>query len=307
MELDDGIDHPDREGGPSEFRPRPFPADDDLTHSAFVADQTLEFLDTHQDDRFLCVTGFFAPHQPYVVPQRFLDQYDPSELSPPAFPDHVEDREGTHFSDEAIREATHGYYALVSEVDHYVGEILQYLDDLGLRENTIVVFTSDHGEYLGEHLQYGKGFPGEDCVSRVPLIVRWPDGVDSPGRTVSEIVEAVDLIPTLLECAGIQVPPHLRGRSFLGALREGTFSGRESALLAGGARRLEGHSLRTDRFRYVLQTTGEEALYDLDKELGEYTDVSEDSEYESDLSRLRYQLLRRLQEIETPRPRSWVY
>jgi len=307
LEIDDGIDHPDREGGPSDFTPTPFPADDDLTHSAFVADQTMEFLDTHQDDRFLCVAGFFAPHQPYVVPQRFLDRYDPDDLTLPEFPDHLDDRENTPYSDDMLRQARHGYYAAVSEVDHYVGQILDRLDELGLRENTLVVFTSDHGEYLGEHHEYGKGFPGEDCVSRVPLIVRWPGGVESPGRTVSDIVEAVDLIPTLLEAAGIQVPPHLRGESFLPALHDEPFDGHESAMLAGGARRLEGHSLRTDGFRYVSRVEDQEALYDLDREFGEYVDVSDEPEYEDDLSRLRDRLLSRLQNVLPKHSRTWVY
>lgn len=307
LENEDGIDHPHREGGSADFTPTPFPADDDLTHSAFVADQTMEFLEAHQDERFLCVAGFFAPHHPFVVPQRFLDRYDPDDLSLPEFPDSIDGREDTPYSDKRLRQARHGYYAMVSGVDYYVGQILDRLEDLGLRENTLVVFTSDHGEYLGEHCKYGKGFPGEDCVSRVPLIVRWPAGLKSTGRTVSDIVEAVDLVPTLLECTGIQVPPDLDGESFAPALRDEPFEGRDSALLAGGARELEGHSLRTDEFRYVLETTGEEALYDLDREHGEYVDVSADPEYEDDLARLRYRLLNRLQDIQTQLPQTWVY
>ena len=63
---------------------------------------------------------------------------------------------------------------MISELDHHIGRILDNLEKLSLTENTIVVFTSDHGEWLGEHLRYGKGYPGHDCVSRVPLIIRYP-------------------------------------------------------------------------------------------------------------------------------------
>ena len=94
------------------------------------------------------------------------------------------------------------------------------LEELGLAENTIVVFTSDHGEWLGEHLRYGKGHPGHDCISRVPMIVRWPRGLRAPGRTEHALVEGVDLVPTLLECAGIPTPYHLQGRSFRALLQD---------------------------------------------------------------------------------------
>lgn len=98
---------------------------------------------------------------------------------------------------------------MVSEVDHHVGRILACLDEEVLTEDTIVVFTSDHGDWLGEHLRHGKGYPAPNAVSRVPLIVRWPSGVRRPGRTIDGLVEALDVVPTLLECAGVQVPPHL--------------------------------------------------------------------------------------------------
>ena len=94
---------------------------------------------------------------------------------------------------------------MVSEVDHHVGRILDRLDALGIADNTIVVFTSDHGEWLGEHLRYGKGYPGHDAVTRVPLLMRWPGGARAGGHC-SRIVEALDVVPTLLEAAAIQRP-----------------------------------------------------------------------------------------------------
>ena len=100
---------------------------------------------------------------------RVLDLYDPAELTLPPFPPALDARRGPrHFSDDELRSAHHGYYAMVSEVDHHVGRILDRLDGLGIADNTIVVFTSDHGEWLGEHLRYGKGYPGHDAVTRVP-------------------------------------------------------------------------------------------------------------------------------------------
>ena len=85
---------------------------------------------------------------------------------------------------------------MITEVDHHVGRILKRLDELGLSENTVVVFTSDHGEWLGDHLRFGKGPPGDDSVARVPLIIRYPHGIESCGRLEEGIVEALDVAPT---------------------------------------------------------------------------------------------------------------
>ncbi len=181
------------------------------TRSAFVAEQTKEFISQNGRQPFLCVSGFYSPHEPWVAPQEYLDLYDPEQLTLPSFPTEIDARRsGKAFSDDELRGARHGYYAMISEVDDWVGRILAHLDELELTDDTIVVFTSDHGEWLGEHLKYGKGYPGHDCVTRVPLIVRWPAGVAEPGRTVSDICEGVDVVPTLLAAAGLQLPTTCR-------------------------------------------------------------------------------------------------
>jgi arylsulfatase A-like enzyme len=165
------------------------------------------------------------------------------------------------------------------------------------------VFTSDHGEWLGEHLKYGKGYPGHDCVTRVPLIFRWPGRVAAPGRTDHDITEAVDVVPTLLSCIGVQLPPHLQGRSLTGALEGGAPRGQGSAIteMAGWK------TLRTDRFRYVVESDGNEMLFDLAADPSAYTDVSALASYTTALGEVRRELLRRLLERERPLPRAWPY
>jgi arylsulfatase A-like enzyme len=172
-----------------------------------------------------------------------------------------------------------------------------------MRENTIVVFTSDHGEWLGEHLRYGKGYPGHDVVSRVPMMVRWPERFPQAGETVSAIVEAVDVVPTLLELAGIQVPYEVQGKSFAGLLEGRTESHRDSALVEGPGWK----GLRIDGFRYVVEKDGKESLFDLNKPLGDYENVAGEDAYASVLGEVRVELLRRLIEIERPIPREWAY
>jgi len=292
------IEHPD-ERFPK--RPIPFRGRDDLTHTAFVATRTLDFLRRHDDEPFLCVSGFYSPHSPWVVPQRYLDQYDPESLTLPDFPPEAEaQRSDDHFPDDELRAARHGYYAMVSEVDHHVGRILDGLEEEGLRDDTIVVFTSDHGERLGEFLQYSKGYPGRDCVSRVPLIVRYPKGDEPAGRRVSEIVESIDIVPTLLAGAGLPIPGHVQGQPLLLTPEADT---RSSALMEGNGWK----TLRTDRYRYVVHDDGTERLYDLQAPHGEYHDVASDADHADVLAALRRRLLQRLLHAERPLPRTWPY
>jgi len=301
MGIDDGIRHPE-ERFPK--RAIPFRGRNDVTHSAFVAEQTIEFLRQHRDGPFLCLSGFYSPHSPWVAPQEFIDLYDPDTLTLPEFPSEVDARRSDDaYSDKELRSARQGYYAMVSEVDHHVGRILDCLDELGLRDDTIVVFTSDHGEWLGEHLKYGKGYPGHDCVSRVPLIVRWPGGIAQPGRTFSGLVEAVDLVPTLLELAGVAVPYQVQGRSFVSVLEACKERGRPSALCE-----MDGwKTLRTDRYRYVVHADGREMLYDLETDPQAYRDIAADPAAASILYEMRLEMVRRLLERERPIPRQWAY
>lgn len=156
---------------PSERFPKralAFRANDELTHTAFVADQTMAFIDRERHGTWCCIAGFYSPHSPWVAPQTFLDLYDPDALSLLPSPGRgideraiVKNRDSLDRAtdEDEIRAAHHGYYAMVSELDHHAGKILAHLEALGLAEDTIVIFTSDHGEWLGEHGRYGKGYP----------------------------------------------------------------------------------------------------------------------------------------------------
>ncbi len=298
MGIRDGIRHPEER----EPRTDAFPAPAELTHTAFVAEQTMEYLRRRRGEPFLCIAGFYSPHSPWVAPQEYLDLYNRDALSVPRFPPEVEGRRGERFGDDALRLAKQGYYAMVSEVDHHVGRILACLEEQRLAEETIVLFTSDHGEYLGEFLRFHKGFPGEDCVGRVPLLVRWPAGLGTPGRSISHMVEAVDVLPSLLQWAGIPVPARLQGRP-LPTDDSPAARTRESALLESA----EGKSLRTERYRYVARADGRECLFDLNAEFGEYRDVAGDPEQAPALSEMRGRLVQRLLEMERPLPRVWPY
>lgn len=305
MGVKDTVKHPS-ERFPVEAVP--FRAPSHLTHSAFVADRAKDFIQRNQDQPWLCIAGFYSPHSPWVAPQEFLDLYDPSSFTLPSYPPEWEAKraqpENANFVDERLRAARHGYYAMVSEVDHHVGRLLSLLEETGQAEDTIVVFTSDHGEWLGEHFKFGKGYPAHDAASRVPLLLRWPAGIREPGRSISALTEGVDVVPTLLESAGIPIPPPVQGRSLRPLLdAEPAATGRDSAL----TEQTGWKSLRTERYRYVCERDGKEFLWDLERDPYAYTDVSKDSAYAGALAEMRHLLLQRLIQNEQPLPRVWAY
>lgn len=281
---------------------------EEVTHTAFVAERTIEFLSRQSGERpFLCIAGFYSPHAPWVVPQRYLDLYDPETLPLPDYPPKLEgQRAAKGFSDAYLQEAKQGYYAMISEIDHHVGRILAQLEAQGLADNTIVLFTADHGEWLGDHLRFSKGYPADDAVSRVPLIMRlprWPAGKWPTGRTFSHLIEAVDVLPTLLECAGIQPPPHLSGRSFAGLLHGTAYQPRHAALTEFAGWK----ALRTPDYRYLIHDNGHEYLWDLQHDPGEYHNVAADVAYQEALSEYRRLMLQHLLQAERPQPRQWPY
>ena len=299
MGVQDGIDHP-----AERFPKHPLPARcrDDMTHTAFVAQQTIEFMrqQAQTGQPFLCIAGIYSPHSPWVAPQRYFDIYDPATLPLPTLPPEADaQRSSQNFSDEELRLARQGYYGQVSEVDHHVGQLLAALDQLGIADETVVLFTSDHGEWLGEHLRYGKGYPAHDQCSRVPLLLRLP-GHAARARTDSGLTEALDVLPTILDLAAIQVPPHLQGCSLLPRLY-GDAPGLNAALTEHTGWK----SLRTERFRYLLHSDGAELLYDLSAEWGDYRDVAAEPAYATELAAVRHQLSHKLLAAERPLPRAW--
>jgi arylsulfatase len=301
MGWKDGVAHcPATEGdaGRHDFLgPIAFPGRPEATHSAFVADRVEAYLRSRSKDGqpFACIAGFYSPHAPWRVPQAYLDRYDPQGFTLPE----VYAPAGCAIPTEArLRAARHGYYAMVSEIDDCVGRLLDTLDETGLAKNCIIVFTSDHGEWLGEGGLWGKGYPADDACSRVPLLLAAP-GLE-PAR-ISRLVEAVDVLPTVLALAGLPVSSRLQGRSLLeapnGAAEEAT------ALTESAGWR----SLRSDGFRYVAHGSGEERLFDLAQPGGAWRDVSAEPSYASELARHRRLLIARMIAAEQPRERVWPY
>jgi len=197
---------------------------------------------------FFCWSSYHDPHPPYNVPEPWASMYDPADMEPGRLVPGEHDRNPDHFrmtqqKDPPFREryfedqGIHGfhshlhsceelkkdmaiYYGMVSFMDQQIGHTLEALDRLGLADNTLVIFTTDHGHFLGQHGLIAKGaFHYEDLI-RVPFIVRWPDRI-AAGRVSNDIQNLVDLAPTFLAAAGIDIPGVMTGVNQLPSWCEG--------------------------------------------------------------------------------------
>jgi arylsulfatase A-like enzyme len=282
-------------------RTREFDQSPDLTHSAWVGTRTIEHLRSLSDhERSFTIASFFSPHAPYHVPRKFLDLYERDELPLPKLT-HAERarQDASGLGDDQLREIRHGYYAAISEVDFHVGRILSTLEELGRTDRTLVLFVSDHGEWLGDHLRLSKGYPADDAVSRVPLIAAFPGGAH--GQRESRIVEALDVAPTVLDALGVPVPTDMQGTSLLPALRGNTIQGPEIAVTEHHGWR----SVRTPHHRYVISSDGTEQLWDVSQDPSNEAEVAVDRD--ALLAARRKDLITRMLNAERTLPREWPY
>jgi arylsulfatase len=220
-------------------------------YTRWVAEETLSFLRADSGEResekpFFLWTNFFDPHHPFVAPQEYLDRYDPAALplpigregelatKPPILSEASQKSYAgmakgyVEYGPEQIRETVRAYYAMVSFVDDEVGRIVAALEELGLRENTLIVFTSDHGEMLGDHQLMLKGPMMYEGATRVPLLLNW-QGVLPQGERRAGFASLVDLCATALDAAGLPDLPTSQGSSLLPIAR-GEAEGRDYAL-----------------------------------------------------------------------------
>jgi arylsulfatase A-like enzyme len=212
----------------------------DAEHSdtAYVADRTIDCLTEHRDEPWLILSTFLRPHPPWVAPPPYDTLYEPAAMAAPRRLPTREAQSAVHpflrrwigrpgldtapdrLTDAAVARSRAVYLGLLTEVDHHVGRILAALRRTGQAEETLVVFTADHGDTLGDQWTLGTGGFAAGAY-RVPLIIAAPDGPDTPAgpRRTDRFTESVDLVPTVLEWAGLPGLPGACGRSLLPFLR----------------------------------------------------------------------------------------
>ena len=297
-------------------------------NSVWTADRTIDFL-TNRDatQPFLLAVGFQDPHHPHCVPTEFAERVDPGEVPLPDFVEGELDDKPPHFfeahcgqleksdirgtfpiagqgggadfrkvSDDDARLGRAYYHDMVKIIDSQMGRILECLDACGLTENTLVIFTTDHGELLGDHGLWMKGPFHYEQLIRVPMLMRMPSAIPAGLRTQA-LFSHVDIVPTILGAVGLDAPSDTDG---VNALPLST-SGRDAVLVecVDDPRGLRLKTVVTDTRKltwYCGKTYGE--LYDLEEDPGERINQWDNAAYAADKAHLLSRILEEMEPLE---------
>ena len=294
------------------YTARDWPYDEFLHETNHSVNKAIEMIDGRDRDcpLFLSV-GIVAPHPPLVPPRFYYDRYRGMDLTPPVVGKWVEDdpyermATGVYsgripLGGEAIRAAMAAYYGLVNHVDDQLHNLLRRIGYE--KQDTYIIFLSDHGEMLGDHGLFGKRLPFAASV-RIPLIVTGP-GIPA-GRTVDRPVTLEDILPTCMEMADLPTPDHVEGKSLFDLIRDGEAPWRqwvhsEQPDVPGS----EGwHMLAGESGKYIRWSrSGREMLFDLEADPAELHDLSGDPARSADMDRWRGRLAEHLRD----RPEGYV-
>jgi iduronate 2-sulfatase len=275
---------------------------DDQHTDGKVAARAIQMLEAHKDKPFFIAIGFYKPHCPWITPQKYFDLYPLDEITLPKITAATKDdypplalastRPWPYFgvTAEEARECKRAYFAAISFVDAQVGKVLDAVDRLGLRDNTIIVFWSDHGYQLGEHGLWFKQSCFEESA-RTPLIIAVPNQ-KTAGQPSRRIVELLDIYPTLADLAGLTPPADLQGRSLRPLLNHPAAEWNYPAFTQVQRGKVPGYSIRTERWRYTEWDLGAKGveLYDHDADPQELKNLAHDPRYADVCARMKAQL-----------------
>jgi arylsulfatase A-like enzyme len=266
------------------------------SETAWATERAMDFIDAQGRAPWCLHLSYIKPHWPYVAPAPYHALYGPDDCLPPQRADH--ERDDTHPVYRAFREHPEGlafsrddvrntvmptYMGLIKQIDDHVGRLLEFLQQRGRLRDTLIVFTSDHGDLLGDHWLGEKELFFEPSV-RVPLIIVDPSPGAVPGRRCNELVEAIDVVPTILDALDLTLPEHwLEGHSLqpclrgIGApLRDAVFSELDLAFYDGGRHAGRAVMVRTDDWKLVHYDGLPAQLYDLRNDPAEVRDLASD-------------------------------
>ncbi|WPJ96707.1 arylsulfatase [Coraliomargarita algicola] len=267
---------------------RPWPLEERLHPTNWVATRGIDFLSKHDsEDPFFLYLSFHRPHPPYDPPAWAFEQYLNMEMPDPPVGDwadlflkeessHNVDAFRARFRPDVMQRARAGYYGHMTHIDHQINRIVESLNEYGFGQDTWIIFTSDHGEMMGDHHLFRKGFPYEGSA-RLPMILKAPSARDFPrGQVCDTTLELRDIMPTLLDCAGLEIPENIDGKSFL-AQAEQRSDAPLRAWIHGEHTMFDGSMqwLTDGREKYIWHSAGgEEQLFDLKSDPNELHDLA---------------------------------
>ncbi|HLU93556.1 MAG TPA: sulfatase [Membranihabitans sp.] len=281
---------------------------DDLVHSdGKTAEKASELIRQHKNEPFFLAVGFVRPHVPFVAPASYFDSYPHQQMVLP--PQVINDWDdipeaginyvtsvNSKMSEEQEKKAVAGYYASVAYMDAQVGKVLKTLKEEGLEENTIVIFTSDHGFHLGEHRFWMKVSLHEESA-RVPMIIKVPG--KEPGVCHS-LTELLDLYPTIAELAGLEYSPHIQGKSLVNTLDDPNAFVRDMAFSVSVYRGVNAFLLRSEKWAYIQYGEDGKAgreLFDMELDPGQYNNLANNPKFQDVVEIFESRLREKLREV----------
>lgn len=281
---------------------------DDMVHSdGKTSAKARELIEQHAKDPFFLAVGFVRPHVPFVAPKKYFDMYPPEEMTlPEKVPGDWDDipKPGINYKTSLNmkmdvvkqKKAVSGYYAAVSFMDAQVGKVLDALEKSGQMDNTIIIFTSDHGYHLGEHDFWAK-VSLHDESARVPLIISVPG--KKPGVSDS-LVELLDLYPTTAKLCGLEVPARLQGRDISPILDDPKAKVHDTVFSVAGSSK--GLMLCDDRWVFIQY--GEDAkggieLFDMKNDPQQITNLAESLDHVSIVADWKEKIAAKLKAVRT--------
>lgn len=288
---------------------RPWHLEEDIHPSNRTADEAIRFFQRRDPDcPFFLVASFAGPHPPLYPPAFYMDRYLRMDNPPTAIGDWAkrpeDDGKGLFMAGancclegEALLSCQAGYFGMINHIDDQICRMLAPFTGLDdeTAQNTIIVFTSDHGEMLGDHYQFRKSRPYEGSA-RVPLIVYAPEHFGlAKGKVIHEAATLADIMPTLLDLAGVDIPDSVDGQSLAPLLKKEPADWKRPFIHAEHAEiepDLGWHMLSDGKLKYIwLSQSGEEQLFDLTTDPQELRDLSKDPSYGEELLKWRDHLV----------------
>jgi arylsulfatase A-like enzyme len=321
----------------AEKDPSAYPVDvrEEDTDTAFVTDGAVRFLNQPAKDPWFLFLSYWKPHPPFYAPAPYHELYDPSEVPAPnrieaelenphpLVTEYRKEFNGKHFDEEkSWRQLRATYYGLISQIDYNLGRVMEALKASGQDKNTIIFFSSDHGEYMGDHwLQNKEMFYDE--AQRVPWLMYDPrPQADSTRGTVCDaFVECIDALPTLLQSAGVGLSPAIQGRSLLPWIqgespdrwRTAVFADwdfrcyKMSTNLGLEPHKCRGWMIRDRQIKYWHFNGLPDVLFDLEKDPGELRNRADDPAYRDVVQEYLEKLIDWRMSTEDPSRISWTY
>ncbi|MGH9627077.1 MAG: sulfatase-like hydrolase/transferase, partial [Bryobacteraceae bacterium] len=310
-----GLD-PDATGiGWNDYPAKAYVLPERLHPTAWTGDCAVRFLeDYNRPEPFFLKVSFARPHSPYDPPERFMRKYAEADL-PKAEVGKWAQRHAQRNSsrndiwrgdlgDAQVRESRQGYYGSVSFVDEQIGRVLEVLDRRGLLDETLIIYTSDHGDMTGDQNLWRKCYAYEPSA-RIPMMMRWPSGLITAerGQVMRQPVELRDILPTLLQAAGARAP-QLDGQSLLSLVQSKGADWRPYIDLEHDvcySPEIHWSALTDGRAKYIFHARdGEEQFFDLEKDPHELIDLASLPEHQAEVGRWRSRLIEHLSERGKP-------